>query len=189
MHLDFHCQGFIYITLFSKKKNQVLLFKTWENSRRKTTWDSKQTVEKSAKKVKMSNSAGEKKTQLLASVCIIFKINVEVTCKVWVPRRSRSLHNASTASPQAWWTHYHEGPGSPTSLCLISRIIRQPKLCPGTQEIWQKQNIDISTSFFFVLNSNVCLGKTRDEDTVWRVTCIKHERIVRARWAPSAALE
>lgn len=147
----------------------------------------KQTVEKSAKKKRLKCLILQERKQQPASVCIIFKINVEVTCKVWVPRRSRSLHDASTASPQACGHITMRARGAQRLSASYPKSFGGPNSAPETQEIWQKQNTDIST--FFFLNSNVCLGKTRDEDTVWRVTCIKHERFVRARWAPSAALE
>lgn len=65
---------------------------------------------------------------------------------------------------------------------------------PWRHKIWQKQNIDISTppsppSTLHpppFLNSAVCLGIQRDEDVVWRVTCLKHERMVRAEVSAAA---
>lgn len=84
MHLDFHCQGFISITLFSRKKEKKIRFyylKLWKILGGKLPEMLEQTDEKSAKKKKKVKMSEKKKPQL-ASVCIIFKINVEVTCKV-----------------------------------------------------------------------------------------------------------
>lgn len=61
-------------------------------------------------------------------------------------------------------------------------MITLPNLCPTVKHLTETKHRSL---WFF----SVCLGNTRDEDSVWKGIYIKHEQTVRVRWALSTALE
>lgn len=133
MHLDFHWQGFIWITLLCQKKK--VEEEEEEKSGQNLRCSRKLLRKPTKKKDKVSNSEKNKnKKNNCSASCIVFKINVEVTHAVRVPRRSRSAQlDASTALPPQACGHVitMRARGAQRLSASKSQMVGRLRLCPG----------------------------------------------------------